>query len=180
LEGKKVRDHMIKQIAAVLLSALVAFNRLPCMVRLHVKANSDSEADQAIKLRVRDAVVDFCARELTGTETLAQALAFFAREQEALKQTADAVLLDAQTGYQSSVSLGIEQFPETQYGAATVPAGPYRTLRVTLGEGNGANWWCVLFPPLCLIQTGEVPEGWTPEDGVVYKSFLAQLLGGKP
>lgn len=116
------------------------------LVRLHVIAVSDDEAEQALKLRVRDAVLQYLSPKLEGVETPAQARELISAELEGIGNAAAAV----SEGRAVTVSLGEESYPTREYAGFTLPAGRYESLRVTLGDGRGHNWWCVVFPPLCL------------------------------
>ena len=112
------------------------------MIRLHVIANSDSEADQALKLPVRDAIL------AEAEEQLGAALG---------RMTAIAEATVAQAGYDYEVSavLSYEVYPTRDYETFRLPAGQYLSLRMTIGAGAGRNWWCVVFPPLCNAATTE-------------------------
>lgn len=116
------------------------------LVRLHVIAVSDDEAEQALKLRVRDAVLGYLSPKLEAVKTSAQAREVIRAELDGIGAAAAAV----SEGRTVTVSLGPEDYPTREYAAFTLPAGRYESLRVTLGEGKGHNWWCVVFPPLCL------------------------------
>lgn len=123
------------------------------MVRLHVVANSDSEADQAVKLRVRDAVLAQAAPWLAEAESREEALEILSAHLPELAR------IGAETaGEGVKVTASIEEnawFPTKEYEDFALPAGKYTALRITLGEGKGHNWWCVVFPPLCLGSVGE-------------------------
>lgn len=119
------------------------------VVRLHVVANSDREEDQALKLQVRDAVLRQ-VEPLLRDKDRAESLAILRDTLPELGQAAaDAV---AQAGYRYPVRLSVEEawFPTKEYQDFALPAGTYTALRVELGEARGKNWWCVVFPPLCL------------------------------
>lgn len=125
------------------------------VLRLHVLANSDSQEDQALKLKVRD-------RVLTEAETI---LPQGAAREEALQALTDHLMqlaaagaqVVAQEGYDYPVSVSLEEtwFPTKEYEDFSLPAGRYQALRVVIGEGEGHNWWCVVFPPLCLGSASE-------------------------
>ena len=117
------------------------------LVRLHVVANSDSPSDQAIKLRVRDAVLAAAEPVLGSADDPEQALA---AELPALECAAAEMLRALGREESVSVTLQNERFPTRDYETFSLPAGVYRTLRVTIGAGEGHNWWCVVFPPLCI------------------------------
>ena len=116
------------------------------LIRLHVVANSDSPSDQAVKLRVRDAVLAAAEPMLESADDPEQALA---AELPALERAAAEMLRDLGRDEAVSVTLQNERFPTRDYETFTLPAGVYRTLRVSIGAGEGHNWWCVVFPTLC-------------------------------
>ncbi|MCI9262945.1 MAG: stage II sporulation protein R [Oscillospiraceae bacterium] len=123
------------------------------MVRLHVVARSDSEEDQAEKLRVRDAVLEAVEPWLEGTDTREEAMAVLAQRLPELA-TIGAEIVGA--GVEVTASIQEEVwFPTKEYTNFALPAGKYTALRITLGEGAGRNWWCVVFPPLCLGSVSE-------------------------
>lgn len=116
------------------------------LVRLHVIAASDEQAEQELKLRVRDAVLEYLEPKLRGVESAAEAQEIIGSDLEGIGRAAAAV----SEGRRVTVSLGEERYPTREYAAFTLPAGRYESLRIILGEGQGHNWWCVVFPPLCL------------------------------
>lgn len=116
------------------------------LLRLHVIAVSDDEAEQRLKLRVRDAVLDYLRPRLSEASDPAEARAILLGELEGVAAAA----ASAAEGRPVTVSLGPEDYPARSYGGFTLPAGRYESLRVSLGEGRGRNWWCVVFPTLCL------------------------------
>ena len=120
------------------------------VVRLHVIAVSDEAEEQALKLRVRDAVLEYLEPELAGIESAAGAREKLA----ALLPEIRAAALAASEGRSVTVTLGRENYPTRRYESFALPAGSYDSLRVVLGEGKGRNWWCVVFPPLCLSASG--------------------------
>ncbi len=123
------------------------------VLRLHVIAVSDDDEEQALKLRVRDAVLEELRPLLRDAADAAEAGAIAEENLPAIAAAAEAV----SEGRPVSVSLGRERYPLREYGAFRLPAGEYRSLRVTLGEGRGHNWWCVIFPTLCL-EAAEAPQ----------------------
>ena len=120
------------------------------VLRLHVLANSDSEEDQALKLKVRDGVLAVTAPLFENAETRDQAEAIVRAHMTDIQSAAEAVV--AQNGSEQAVTvmLDLEDYPTRNYESCAFPAGEYLSLRVCLGEAEGQNWWCVLFPPLCL------------------------------
>lgn len=121
--------------------------------RFHVLANSDSEADQAVKLEVRDAVLE-CMRGGLGEETSArETKAWVQAHLGELVRVADAVLSREGVRYRAKACVTECYFPEKRYGDITFPQGNYEALRIELGRGKGHNWWCVLYPNLCFMDT---------------------------
>lgn len=125
------------------------------ILRLHVIANSDMEADQAAKLKVRDAILAYEANRLDtqSAETVRRGIL---EDGEGLLRAVEASLRESGMDYGARLALGRYSFPQRSYGGQVYPAGEYEALRVVLGQGAGQNWWCVLFPPLCIL---ELPDG---------------------
>lgn len=121
------------------------------IIRLHVVANSDISADQAVKLAVRDAVLREAGRVLDGAEDPKQAVA---AQLPALEAAANAELQRQGSEDLARVSFRRELFPTREYDTFSLPAGVYDSLRVAIGQGEGHNWWCVIFPPLCAQAAG--------------------------
>lgn len=130
-------------------------NQYQGIIRLHVIANSDSKEDQELKLKVRDEIIKEVS-SLEGSKTIENSRNFLKNHLTKMEQTADRVIKENGMTYSSSADMGVKWIPEKTYGDAHFPAGNYEALNVTLGKGEGENWWCVLFPPLCLID--EDPE----------------------
>lgn len=125
------------------------------ILRLHVVANSDDLLDQAAKLKVRDAILEYEAGRLDIRSAKAMRRDILANG-AGLLSAVERSLKESGAGYGARLALGQYFFPERAYGGAVYPAGEYAALRVVLGEGAGQNWWCVLFPPLCIL---ELPDG---------------------
>lgn len=125
------------------------------VLRLHVLANSDSDADQALKLAVRDRVLAEAGARLSGAAGREDAEAVLAASLEELAQAGAETVAEAGYSYPVTVSLETAWFPTKEYDGFALPAGEYRALRVLIGEGKGHNWWCVVFPPLCLGAVSE-------------------------
>lgn len=136
------------------------------VIRLHVLANSDSEADQALKLKVRDRVLETASDYFVPGATLEETRAVLTEHLADLAAAgADQV---AQEGYRYPVTVSLEDnywFPTKQYTDFALPAGEYTALRVVIGEGAGQNWWCVVFPPLCLGSVSETAAQTALSDG---------------
>lgn len=157
--------------AALLCAGLVLAWRLSCpqavpaykngnLIRLHVVANSDSPVDQAIKYRVRDAIVGAMAAKFGRVENAEQARQVTQENLAYLQQLAVQEVRAAGKSYPVKVEMGRFAFPAKTYHHYpcdfTLPAGNYEAVRVILGQGAGANWWCVLFPPLCFVDPGSI------------------------
>lgn len=120
------------------------------VLRLHILANSDSDEDQQIKLAVRDELLN-CGNELFSGETnIDNVKSILTDEQKVLTDAANKVLVENGFDYKAKIYLTNEYFTTRTYENYTLPAGNYIALKVVLGEGEGHNWWCVMFPPLCL------------------------------
>lgn len=123
------------------------------LIRLHVVAASDSPGDQAVKLAVRDAVLSLAGEALDGASGPEEAEELLRRRLPELARTASEI-----SGGQARASLGQEYYPTREYETFSLPAGRYTSLRITLGEGGGRNWWCVVYPPLCVQPVEEVRQ----------------------
>ena len=128
------------------------------VIRLHVLADSDDETDQALKLVVRDAVLEETRPLLKNVSDRAQAERILRAAIPALEATANDALAAAGSADRATVTLGQETYPTREYEQLAFPAGEYLSLRVMIGEAAGRNWWCVLFPPLCLSAATEERE----------------------
>lgn len=137
------------------------------ILRLHVIADSDSDTDQAVKLKVRDAVLELLGDEMETSPDLEQARTAAERLMPEAERVARQVLRDSGFSYGATVTLGYEYYPTRDYGGFRLPAGRYLSYRIVLGSGEGHNWWCVLFPALCTApaerqEDGFVAAGFTP------------------
>ena len=141
------------------------------LIRLHVLAESDSAADQSAKLRARDAVLSKLNPALANAESRAEAAAIIGDLAEELAETARL----AAGAERAALELGREYYPLRQYESFSLPAGEYLSLRISLGEGRGRNWWCVVYPPLCTASAESAAafagEDWRliSEDGASYE-----------
>ena len=125
------------------------------VLRLHVLANSDSEDDQALKLSVRDAILADTAHLFADCKSRDEASAVVSENLPLLQMSAERAISEAGYSYPVRIELGEEEYPTRNYESACFPAGEYLSLRVLIGEGEGQNWWCVLFPPLCVSAASE-------------------------
>lgn len=128
------------------------------VVRLHVLANSDSDEDQALKLKVRDAILSYISPRVIDSASREDAIRILNSELEEIKKTATKAVADEGYDYSVDVTLTLEDYPTRNYESMSFPSGEYVSLRVMIGEAEGQNWWCVLFPPLCLSAASERAE----------------------
>ena len=128
------------------------------VVRLHVLANSDTEEDQALKLLVRDAVLERTTALLEQAESRAEAEALLRESLPELEAIAEETVRANGDSYEVTAELEDASFPTKDYDGFSLPAGEYLALRIRIGAGAGQNWWCVVFPPLCTAASADVPE----------------------
>lgn len=130
------------------------------LIRFHVVANSDSPEDQQIKGIVRDRIIEYMNEKLKHSRDIEQTRNIIINELQAIEKLAGDEVKKAGKDYKAEAILGQFPFPTKVYGDVTLPAGRYQALRIVLGKGQGTNWWCVLFPPLCFVDAthGTVPE----------------------
>lgn len=150
--------------------ALLTVLAMPRPLRLHVIASSNSPDDQAVKLEVRDALLG-AMNELGSPRNKEDARRIVLQNGSALQSAVEDTLSRAGMDYPATLCLGPAEFPDRQYAGSFYPAGEYDALRVVLGEGKGQNWWCVIYPPLCL---GDLKE--EPANGIQFQSLLVELL----
>lgn len=136
------------------------------VIRLHILANSDSPEDQALKLTVRDEILDSVAHLTDGCENRDEAEQKVRDRLDRLEEIGSGVVQAEGYDYPVTVTLTEEYYPTREYEDFRLPAGRYLSLRVIIGEGEGHNWWCVLFPPVCLSSASADEElaevGFTP------------------
>lgn len=126
------------------------------VVRLHVLANSDSAEDQALKLQVRDAVLQETEALLAGVDSRRAAEEVLQTHLPQLRQAALRTVEEAGAAYGVDAELAVTDFPTKKYEGFALPAGEYLALRILIGEATGQNWWCVAFPPLCTAAASDV------------------------
>lgn len=144
------------------------------IIRFHVVAHSDAPQDQAVKLEVRDAVLAGIRKDLEAVADVEEAKAYLRENLPRIREIADATLERAGFSQRSVVSLCEEAFDRRIYDSFSLPAGVYEALRITIGEGQGHNWWCVTFPNLCLPGTGK--EFSTVAAGAGFSGELTETL----
>ena len=168
------------------------------VVRLHVLADSDSEEDQALKLEVRDAILQITTPLMEGCRDREEARTRLEEAMPQLQAAAESVIAEHGRADGISIELDVEAYPRREYDSVCFPAGEYLSMRVLIGSGEGQNWWCCLFPPLCLgaasvsdaeAQDACISVGFTPSqykiitesDAPVYRvrfRLLEMLSGG--
>lgn len=122
------------------------------IIRFHVRANSDSDEDQALKLLVKDAVVNYLSEDMKASESKENSVTYIQSHIEDIKTVALNVITEQGYDYTVNAYLTTEYFPTKSYGDVTIPCGEYDAFRIDIGENAGKNWWCVLYPPLCFVQ----------------------------
>lgn len=122
------------------------------IIRLHVIANSDETEDQTLKKEVKDQVVTYLRSKMNQAASIQAARQVICQEMDALKEVAEKKIRQEGYDYPVTVSLGTTYFPVKEYGDMAFPAGDYEALRVQIGKSKGRNWWCVMYPSLCLVD----------------------------
>ena len=125
----------------------------PKILRFHVLANSDSRTDQAVKMEVRDAVLSYLKEVVPEELDVKETTRWMRGHTEEIRQVTEQKMADLQMQQTVSVAVTTCYFPDRTYGDVTFPAGNYKTLRIELGDAAGHNWWCVLYPNLCFLDT---------------------------
>ena len=149
------------------------------VLRLHVIANSDDLNDQALKLAVKDDIVGLMQGELAGMSDAKEARYRAEHELPLIEAVARERITANGYDYPVTVSVGEYDFPTKSYGNLVFPPGRYQAVRVVIGEGQGKNWWCVLFPPLCLVSASDSGLGLTtPQEALVSFKCLELLPRG--
>lgn len=122
------------------------------LIRFHVLANSDSDIDQDLKLRVKDEVLKYISPILNEAQSLEESREILKREDKNIIKIAEDYIKSQGFDYTVETTLTRENFPVKEYGNIVLPQGEYEAYRILIGEGEGQNWWCVMFPPLCFID----------------------------
>lgn len=142
------------------------------ILRFHIRANSDEELDQELKLEVRDAIGNLLGEKLNGVSNLEESKAVVTENMPQIIETAEEVIAAEGYAYTVDACLTTTSFPEKTYGDYTFPAGEYEALEVEIGEGAGHNWWCVLYPNMCF--RGSVYEVVEEDAGEELRQVLTQ------
>ncbi len=130
------------------------------VIRFHVLANSDTQEDQNLKLKVRDAVGSYMQPRLKGISDIETSRRVIQKNLLGITKLAEGIIAQEGYTYEIEASLAVTDFPEKTYGNYTFPAGKYEALEVVIGDGRGHNWWCVMYPNLCFFNSVyEVVDG---------------------
>lgn len=130
----------------------VSTNLSDAVFRLHVIANSDTDEDQALKLKVRDSLLEYMNEICSNCSTKAEAISIAIEHKDEFQKIAEQTITDNSYNYPVKINIDNFYFPTKNYGDISLPAGMYDALRVEIGEAKGQNWWCVMFPSLCFID----------------------------
>ncbi|MEG0855537.1 MAG: stage II sporulation protein R [Terrisporobacter sp.] len=175
MKGQMIRRRLLTLVSILIVIAIVVtvvvaneikkidactYDYKEKLIRFHVIANSDSEEDQALKLKVRDAVIAYLQPKLENSKSIEESEKIIKTEYDNLEGISKNIIIKSGYNYNIDVKLQYSNFPAKQYSSIVLPAGKYKALKVVIGEGKGKNWWCVMFPPLCFVddQNGVIDE----------------------
>ena len=144
------------------------------VIRLHVVANSDSDEDQELKLALRDAVIECYTELFERSQNRDMAYSILSSQVDDINEFAQNFISKRGYSYSCRTVIGEEYYNRTQYQAFTMPAGKYASLRIIIGEGEGKNWWCVLFPPLCTKAAMNTVPAEEMEDSFIEAGFTGE------
>ena len=172
-----MKKTIITLCLILILGGLIAFGLLNNSsgqnseyLRIHIRANSNSEIDQVVKYQVKDAVVEALIPILSSCQTKQEAEQTLQKNFSLIESVANNVLLKNGFSYKAKARLASEEFPTRSYDGLVLEQGFYDALILDLGTGEGNNWWCVVYPPLCFLKSN--PTG----QDVVYKSKLVEII----
>ena len=141
-------------------SQAISYNLSDSVFRLHIIANSDSSADQELKLKVRDKIIEYMNTLTSNSSDKKDVISIVNNHLDSFKEIALNTIKENGYNYDVNIEIGNFNFPTKTYGDISFPAGNYDALKIEIGDAIGQNWWCVLFPPLCFVNssTGVVPD----------------------
>ncbi len=148
----------------------MGLNEEPCakdFLRIHIRANSNAQAEQTVKYSVRDAVVEYLTPLVAQANDKEEALYLIRNSLKGVEQVSNQTLYASGFTYRCSARLEEEYFPTRKYDSLTLPSGYYDALILDLGSGEGDNWWCVVYPPLCFCGEGQ---------NAYYKSIIVEKI----
>lgn len=140
-------------------------------LRVHIRANSNLEVDQEVKYLVKDEVVNFITPYLVGCDTKQKSVEMIEGLLDEVEAVCDRVLVENGFEYRATAKINMEYFPTRTYDNITLQEGVYDALIVELGEGNGDNWWCIIYPPLCFVNKTD-----TDAQNIQYQSYLKDII----
>lgn len=167
-----MKKFILIVIATVFTASLAACNTAsPAddVIRIHIRANSNSAEDQAVKTEVVKEVTDYLTPVLAECDSKAEAIEAIKSNLREIERTADNKLVECGKMYASTAKAVREEFPARQYGGYVFDRGEYDALIIELGSGEGDNWWCVAFPPLCFVPSGD-------GENFRYKSKIVEII----
>lgn len=141
-------------------------------LRIHIRANSNSQIDQSVKYKVKDSIVDYLTPWLCSVKTKQQAIEVVNKEKVNMQNIGKKVLKENGFNYSVNVKIANEYFPTRTYNNTTLESGYYDAVIVELGDAVGDNWWCVMYPPLCFVGEN------TNENKITFKSRLSNWFSG--
>lgn len=144
-------------------------------VRLHILANSDSEEDQLLKIKLRDEILNVYGKELSSYKSVSDAEENLLKKSNEIEAFADKKIRDFGYNYKTQVTLSEEWYDTRVYENFTLPCGYYTSLRVIIGNGEGKNWWCVMFPPLCLDASVTAPQYTAEEESLISNKYVIKF-----
>ena len=122
------------------------------IIRFHVRANSDSDEDQQLKLMVKDRVISYLSNEMNASTSKCDSMSYIENNLDAIEAVALEVITEQGYNYTVNAYITKEFFPTKSYGDVTIPYGEYDAFRIDIGDNSGKNWWCILYPPLCFVE----------------------------
>lgn len=140
-------------------------------LRVHIRANSNYEIDQNVKYIIKDKVVDFITPYLIDCDTKQKSIDVIESLLSQIENVCDKVLVEQGFNYKSSANINKEKFPTRTYDNVTLKAGIYDALIIELGSGEGDNWWCIVYPPLCFVNKSNLSE-----QNIQYQSYLMDII----
>lgn len=151
-------------------------------IRFHVIANSNSHDDQELKLEVRDEVLEAVSPELAEMTSASDSREWLVGNGERINEIAKSVILKEGYDYTVQTEMGVKWIPEKRYGSLVFPAGNYEAFTIKIGDAAGENWWCVMFPPVCIIGEGaEYSEEMSEKfKGTKYEEVISNSMGETP
>lgn len=174
---KKLFIGLLCVVIALVLIGLFGFNNTSnCSknnsdyLRIHIRANSNSDVDQKVKYAIKDAYIEYLTTKIADCKTKQQVVGLIESEKQNLEKLADGILKVNNFDYVSSVKICSEMFPARTYENYTLDSGIYDAVIVELGRAQGNNWWCVIYPPLCFTNYSSNFQS------IVYKSKIWEII----